>query len=77
MDEWDIIFYHWVIEFLKNTSAKKRIIEDTESVSYTHLRAHETVLDLVCRLLLEKKNILLQTHPRISYIRYSILLASV
>ena len=23
-------------------------------VSYTHLRAHETVLDLVCRLLLEK-----------------------
>ena len=30
-------------------------------VSYTHLRAHETVLDLVCRLLLEKKkNILTQ-----------------
>ena len=28
-------------------------------VSYTHLRAHETVLDLVCRLLLEKKK-----HPR-------------
>ena len=26
-----------------------------DSVSYTHLRAHETVLDLVCRLLLEKK----------------------
>ena len=25
-------------------------------VSYTHLRAHETVLDLVCRLLLEKNN---------------------
>ena len=24
-------------------------------VSYTHLRAHETVLDLVCRLLLAKK----------------------
>ena len=24
-------------------------------VSYTHLRAHETVLDIVCRLLLEKK----------------------
>ena len=31
-------------------------------VSYTHLRAHETVLDLVCRLLLEKKqNIYRQT----------------
>ena len=27
------------------------------SVSYTHLRAHETVLDLVCRLLLEKRGI--------------------
>ena len=26
------------------------------AVSYTHLRAHETVLDLVCRLLLEKTN---------------------
>ena len=31
-----------------------RRLED-EPVSYTHLRAHETVLDLVCRLLLEKK----------------------
>ena len=28
---------------------------DFDAVSYTHLRAHETVLDLVCRLLLEKK----------------------
>ena len=28
---------------------------DFGPVSYTHLRAHETVLDLVCRLLLEKK----------------------
>ncbi|WP_460366061.1 hypothetical protein, partial [Staphylococcus aureus] len=25
-----------------------------EAVSYTHLRAHETLSDLVCRLLLEK-----------------------
>ena len=31
-----------------------------DPVSYTHLRAHETVLDLVCRLLLEKKKI----HPQ-------------
>ena len=30
-------------------------IEPTHPVSYTHLRAHETVLDLVCRLLLEQK----------------------
>ena len=29
---------------------------EDEPVSYTHLRAHETVLDLVCRLLLENKN---------------------
>ena len=29
-----------------------------KAVSYTHLRAHETVLDLVCRLLLEKKKYL-------------------
>src|SRR5665648_1155009 len=28
---------------------------DREAVSYTHLRAHETRHDLVCRLLLEKK----------------------
>ena len=31
------------------------IINDILAVSYTHLRAHETVLDLVCRLLLETK----------------------
>ena len=32
-----------------------------QPVSYTHLRAHETVLDLVCRLLLEKKK---NTHKK-------------
>ena len=32
------------------------ILGGVKAVSYTHLRAHETVLDLVCRLLLEKKN---------------------
>src|SRR5450756_756368 len=30
-------------------------IDGTVTVSYTHLRAHETRHDLVCRLLLEKK----------------------
>ena len=30
-------------------------LNGAQAVSYTHLRAHETVLDLVCRLLLEKK----------------------
>ena len=36
-----------------------RLANLLKAVSYTHLRAHETVLDLVCRLLLEKntKNI--------------------
>ena len=40
----------------------------TDAVSYTHLRAHETVLDLVCRLLLQKKNNKTQTQyfPSIS-----------
>eukprot|EP00656_Telonema_subtile_P022051 TRINITY_DN2309_c0_g1_i7.p1 TRINITY_DN2309_c0_g1~~TRINITY_DN2309_c0_g1_i7.p1 ORF type:complete len:536 (+),score=75.58 TRINITY_DN2309_c0_g1_i7:244-1851(+) len=33
----------------------EEVSSGTEAVSYTHLRAHETVLDLVCRLLLEKK----------------------
>ena len=32
-------------------------VDSPRPVSYTHLRAHETVLDLVCRLLLEKKKI--------------------
>ncbi|WDT36894.1 hypothetical protein PVA38_12195 [Streptococcus pneumoniae D39] len=34
---------------------RKKIFSSIIAVSYTHLRAHETVLDLVCRLLLEKK----------------------
>ena len=37
---------YFVVRFLNDTLG---------AVSYTHLRAHETVLDLVCRLLLEKK----------------------
>src|SRR5660397_264787 len=31
------------------------IADDSGAVSYTHLRAHETKANLVCRLLLEKK----------------------
>ena len=34
----------------------RNTMEAGVAVSYTHIRAHETVLDLVCRLLLEKKN---------------------
>ena len=35
--------------------SESRMLLCCAPVSYTHLRAHETVLDLVCRLLLEKK----------------------
>ena len=51
--------------FLKTPNSKKCLLKksnkklspkNVSSVSYTHLRAHETVLDLVCRLLLETKN---------------------
>ena len=31
------------------------VLAEVAPVSYTHLRAPETVLDIVCRLLLEKK----------------------
>ena len=37
-------------------TAARKVPGVRDAVSYTHLRAHETVLDLVCRLLLEKKN---------------------
>ena len=44
--ELDPVFEHGVLQ---------RTPVHAGAVSYTHLRAHETVLDLVCRLLLEKK----------------------
>ena len=52
---------------LEDLSFDQRRIErerlsDAVTVSYTHLRAHETVLDLVCRLLLEKKPKLCTIH---------------
>ena len=48
-----------------------------ESVSYTHLRAHETVLDLVCRLLLEKKKIKKhKTKKQINFSKYRYLSSS-
>ena len=34
---------------------KREFVEIHDPVSYTHLRAHETGRNLVCRLLLEKK----------------------
>ena len=56
---------NFFVQTIFSSSTKKElktIIKDFKPdiaytpVSYTHLRAHETVLDLVCRLLLEKKN---------------------
>mgnify|MGYP007112062106 CR=1 FL=1 len=41
---------------------QRRAFEPHLPVSYTHLRAHETVLDLVCRLLLEKKKRYITRH---------------
>ena len=45
------------ISISKKSSSKEdgKEGEEEEAVSYTHLRAHETREDLVCRLLLEKK----------------------
>ena len=42
-------------EFDRSTVPYRAEADRLLAVSYTHLRAHETVLDLVCRLLLEKK----------------------
>ena len=50
------------LTLLPQVTVSGRIVGSDQhtAVSYTHLRAHETVLDLVCRLLLEKK----QAHDR-------------
>ena len=45
--------------------AARTIFGNPEPVSYTHLRAHETVLDLVCRLLLEKKKTKNEVHTHL------------
>eukprot|EP00657_Telonema_sp_P-1_P002716 TRINITY_DN1629_c0_g1_i1.p1 TRINITY_DN1629_c0_g1~~TRINITY_DN1629_c0_g1_i1.p1 ORF type:complete len:144 (+),score=50.93 TRINITY_DN1629_c0_g1_i1:96-527(+) len=44
-----------VSEILMQLRPSLWLLRCSRPVSYTHLRAHETVLDLVCRLLLEKK----------------------
>ena len=45
------------MDYMEGIVTYKIILKVTliRSVSYTHLRAHETEADLVCRLLLEKK----------------------
>src|SRR5450756_2781221 len=44
-----------VTEVLRGCERTPGAVVGDEAVSYTHLRAHETRHDLVCRLLLEKK----------------------
>eukprot|EP00657_Telonema_sp_P-1_P003389 TRINITY_DN18194_c0_g1_i1.p1 TRINITY_DN18194_c0_g1~~TRINITY_DN18194_c0_g1_i1.p1 ORF type:complete len:102 (+),score=59.56 TRINITY_DN18194_c0_g1_i1:138-443(+) len=51
----DHVTTHDAAEDVDQDAFDIRIGQDDLAVSYTHLRAHETVLDLVCRLLLEKK----------------------
>ena len=50
---------------LARRMGKKRIIAETGAgpASYTHPRPHETVLDIVCRPLLEKKKQHTRTQP--------------
>ena len=47
--------------------------DELVTVSYTHLRAHETVLDLVCRLLLEKKKHHTQPFAKVLLLLYNII----
>ena len=43
------------VEEVAKLISGEKVTNASLPVSYTHLRAHETVLDIVCRLLLEKK----------------------
>src|SRR5450756_2752906 len=61
----DFVYYRWLVglnpaihvSFETVIAALTRPAALLTAVSYTHLRAHETRHDLVCRLLLEKKKI--------------------
>ena len=50
---WNMIPSHYYTKY--NVKRGLRNADGTGAVSYTHLRAHETGRNLVCRLLLEKK----------------------
>ena len=52
-----------ILVFASAEPTASREVLRTRAVSYTHLRAHETVLDLVCRLLLELIHISEPTTP--------------
>ena len=53
---------------------RRRTAERRTPVSYTHLRAHETVLELVCRLLPEKKKQAVRNHLSETYAHYDMLI---
>ena len=63
-----IVFHSWGQERLADRIAPPSgYVRETcsdNSVSYTHLRAHETRHDIVCRLLLEKKKTQKTTHEK-------------
>ena len=47
---------HLMVETVDEDSEHIHLHNPHSAVASTHLRAHETVLEHVCRLLLEKKN---------------------
>ena len=57
IDNYDSFTYN-VVQYLAELGADVQVYRNDEitiePVSYTHLRAHETLMNLVCRLLLEK-----------------------
>ena len=54
--KWNCSTLEELYDKIEDRKEANDIVNSIKTVSYTHLRAHETVLDLVCRLLLEKKN---------------------
>ena len=61
LDTIERIIFHELQSYTSNSikirETCNQFINTLPAVSYTHLRAHETSLHLVCRLLLEKKKI--------------------
>ena len=52
-------FFPLTVDYREKFSAAGRFPGGYVTVSYTHIRAHETPEHLVCRLLLEKKNLMI------------------
>ena len=53
--KWYLLLSNWNATIIFEQEDLSVIWESEGPVSYTHLRAHETLRHLVCRLLLEKK----------------------